>query len=180
MNYILSNNLSCPIIHRSEIYLMPRLYIGDTQTLPTHDNSHKIRDENVPATYKSFNRSFCQSSNKSYCLERNHNCKLLNLFQMQPILDDLLDNSDPNISSNFNIHEINEILNSKVHIRKHIPKMCRDLFAEALTTLFRNISQNLIEMNFRLLTLIPRAILHLPNRSGKNKIFQSDRILKYQ
>ena len=92
---------------------------------------------------------------------------------MQPILYDLLDNSDPNISSNFNIPEINEILNSKVQIRKYIPKMCRDLFAEALTTLFRNISQNPIEMNFRLLTLFPRAVLHLPIRSGKNKKFKT-------
>ena len=96
---------------------------------------------------------------------------------MQPIIDDLLDNSDPNISSNFNIPEINEILNSKIPIRKHIPKMCRDLFAEALTTLFRNNSQNPIEMNFRLLTLFPRAVLHLPTRSGKNKRVQSARIL---
>ena len=55
--------------------------------------------------------------------------------------------------------------------------MCRDLFADALTTLFRNISQNPIEMNFRLLTLFPRAVLHLPTRSGKNKRVQSARIL---
>ena len=50
---------------------------------------------------------------------------------MQPILYDLLDNSDTNISSNFNIPEINEILNSKVHIRKHIPK-CVDIYLPKL------------------------------------------------
>ena len=55
--------------------------------------------------------------------------------------------------------------------------MCRDLFAYALTTLFRNIFQNPIEMNFRLLKLFPRAVLHLPTRSGKNKIVQSTCIL---
>ena len=32
-------------------------------------------------------------------------------------------------------------------------------------------------MNFRLLTLFPRAVLHLPTRSGKNKRVQSARIL---
>ena len=120
---------------------------------------------------------FYQSCNKYYCLARNHNCKGLTQSQMQPILDDLLDNSDPNISSNFNIPEINEILNSKVQIRKHIPKVCRDLFAEDLTNLFRNISKNPIEMNFHLLTLFPRAVLHLPNRSVKHKRVQSARIL---
>ena len=96
---------------------------------------------------------------------------------MQSILDDLLDNSDPNISSNFNIPEINEILNSKIQKRKHFPKMCRDIFAEALTTLFINISQNPLEINFRLLTLFLRAVLHLPTRSGKNKRVQKDGIL---
>ena len=101
----------------------------------------KFRDENVPDTYyKSFNRYFCQSCNKSYCLACNHNCKGLTQSQIQPIIDDLLDNSFPIISSNFNIPEINEILNSKIQIRKHIPKMCRDLFTDALITLFRNIS----------------------------------------
>ena len=171
MNSSLSKTFTCPITHCSSNF-------SNAQTLHTHVNSNKIRDENVPDTYyKSFNRSFCQSCNKSYCLARNHNCKGLTQSQMQPIIDDLLDNSDPNISSDFNIPEINEILNSKIPIRKHIPKMCRDLFAEALTTLFRNISQNPIEMNFRLLTLFPRAVLHLPTRSGKNKRVQSARIL---
>ena len=152
MNSSLSKTFTCPIKHCSSNFY-------NAQTLYTHVNSHKIRDENVPDTYyKSFNRSFCQSCNKSYCLARNHTYKGLTQSQMQPIIDDLLDNSDPNISSNFNIPEINEILNSKIPIRKHIPKMCRDLFSEALTTLFRNISQNPIEMNFRLLTLFPRAV----------------------
>ena len=32
-------------------------------------------------------------------------------------------------------------------------------------------------MNFLLLTLFPRAVLHLPTRSGKNKRVQSARIL---
>ena len=68
---------------------------------------------------------FWQSCNKSYCLVRNHNCKWLTQSQLQPILDDLLDNLDLNISSKFNISEINEIFNSKVQIRKNIPKMCR-------------------------------------------------------
>ena len=55
--------------------------------------------------------------------------------------------------------------------------MYRDLFAEALTTFFRSISKNPIEMNFSLLTLFPRAVLHLPTRSGKNKRVQSACIL---
>ena len=59
--------------------------------------------------------------------------------QMHPILDDLLNKSDPSISSNFNFPGINEILNYKVQVRKHIPEMCRALFAAALTTLFINI-----------------------------------------
>ena len=47
---------------------------------------------------------------------------------MQPILDNLLDNSDPNVFSNFNIPEINEILNFKGKIRKHIPKFLEIYF----------------------------------------------------
>ena len=48
---------------------------------------------------------------------------------------------------------MNDILYSKVHVRKHVSKMCRNLFGKALTKLFRSISQNQIELNFRLLTL---------------------------
>ena len=55
--------------------------------------------------------------------------------------------------------------------------MCRDLYDEVLTTLFRNIFQNPIEINFRLLTLFPIAVLHFPTRSCKNKRIQSARIL---
>ena len=167
MNSCLSKPFTCPITHCSSNFY-------NAQTLHTHVNSHKIRDENVLDTYyKSVNRYVCQSCNKYYCLARNHNCKGLTQSQIQPIIDDLLDNSDPYISSNFNIPALNEILNSKIQIRKHIPQICRDLFADALTTLFRNISQNPIEMNFRLLTIFPKAVLHLPTRSGKIKEFKA-------
>ena len=117
-------NLSLSLVSlHIAIFLTRRLY--------THVNYHTIRDENVTNTYyKYFYNSFCQSCNKSYCLARNHNCKGLTKSQMQPILDDLLDFSDPNISSNFNIPEINEILNSKGQIRKHITTISRDIFAE--------------------------------------------------
>ena len=77
------------------------------------------------------------------------------LNYIQSIIIDYLEKSHPSISFNFNIPEIYELLNSKVQVRKQIPKMCRNLFAVALTTLFRSISQKHIVLNFRLLTLFP-------------------------
>ena len=165
-----------------------RASIHRTQALHTHVNGHHSRGDVVPASYcDHYRRTFCSSCHKSYSRSRSHNCISTSptTSSGDPETQGPTSSAEPSEVSLPTIPEFEEILAIRPSLCRHIPKMCRDLLAEALTNLCTQAARSPQDpLPFKLLFLFPRAVLRAPSRAGKRNRTQfarqlSDRLRRW-
>ena len=154
------------------------------QTLHIHVDSHRFRADSIPSDYYArFHRANCPSCLKSYSLSRQHVCSnnpnTTSSSQEEIQLPTSISSfTSASIVSQPALHDFDDILSVQLPICRHIPKSCRDLFAEALSNLCSQAARNPRDHSkFRLLFMFPRAVLRAPPRGGKRRRVHFSRLL---